>query len=185
MALKFSKTHYIVIGLLALFTLVLVLVLGKGLKLNPTSMENAQKGLPPKDSSVKVIQTADILDDKVPLSLNSLLGKPLILNFWASWCVSCREEARVLEQFWKEHKSEILVVGIAVQDTPEDAAAFMKEAGKTYPIAIDESGMAGINYGVTGVPETFFISRGGMILDKIAGPVSKEDLEARLKDLEK
>jgi len=185
MAFKFGKKHYIVIGLLASFTLILVLVLGKGLKLSPNKAENAQKGLPAKDSTLTVLQSSGLINEKAPINLSSLMGKPMILNFWASWCVGCREEAKILEQFWKEHKQDVLVVGVAVQDTPEDAMGFVTEMGKTYPILLDESGLAGINYGVTGVPETFFISRGGMILDKIAGPLTQQDLELHLKDLEK
>lgn len=111
------------------------------------------------------------------VNLADFKGKPVILNFWASWCTSCREEAEMLETFWQmSRETGIQVIGIAVQDTPEAAIEFARKAGKTFPLGIDESGKVGLDYGVYGVPETFFIDASGVIRYKEAGPVTREVL---------
>jgi cytochrome c biogenesis protein CcmG/thiol:disulfide interchange protein DsbE len=97
----------------------------------------------------------------------------LILNFWASWCVSCRTEAHELESFWKAYRDQgVKVVGIAIQDEQEAAKKFAQYYGKTYILGLDEDGKAAIDYGVSGVPETFLIDRDGVIRHKEIGPVS-------------
>lgn len=105
--------------------------------------------------------------------LEHFRGKPVILNFWASWCVSCRAEAHELETFWKKAKGDgVYVVGVAIQDEKAAALDFAAKYGKTYILGLDVDGSAAINYGVTGVPETFFIGEDGQIKDKIMGPVT-------------
>lgn len=116
--------------------------------------------------------------DAKGFSLADFKGRPLILNFWASWCYSCREEARDFEAFWQRYKDKgIIVAGIAIQDSPEAALQFAKTYGKTYLLGLDsEDGKAAIDYGVTGVPETFIIDRNGVVLHKEAGPMTSEKL---------
>lgn len=113
-------------------------------------------------------------------TLEDLKGKPVVLNFWASWCVSCREEARELERFHQEYKNEVVVVGIAIQDERAAAEKFAHYFGKTYIIGLDEDGKASIDYGVSGVPETFLIDRNGIIRHKEIGPVSASMLKQLL-----
>ena len=103
-------------------------------------------------------------------------GRPVVLNFWASWCVSCRQEAVELEKFWQAHKDQVLVVGIAIQDSAEDSKRFAAYFGKTYAIGLDEDGKAAIDYGVSGVPETFLIDAQGVIRHKEIGPVEATQL---------
>jgi cytochrome c biogenesis protein CcmG/thiol:disulfide interchange protein DsbE len=112
--------------------------------------------------------------------LEDFKGKPLVLNFWASWCVSCREEARELERFHQQYKSDVMVVGIAIQDEKDAAEKFAQYFGKTYILGLDEDGKASIDYGVSGVPETFLIDRNGVIRHKEIGPVSVAMLKGLL-----
>lgn len=172
-----SKSHYIVIGILVLFTLIILSVMGKGLFLSPNTTESALVGKQAKPFQVSVLDGANLLSGKSEVSLNDFAGKTLVINFWASWCESCREEAREFEAFWQAYSSEVTVLGVAIQDTPEEALSFAKAYGKTYPIALDISGKAGIDYGVTGVPETFIIDSTGKIANKVNGPVTKVELE--------
>ncbi len=120
--------------------------------------------------------------DKQKISLSQFQGKPVILNFWASWCVSCREEARILEATYEKWKDKGAVfIGVAINDTPEDAAAFIKKYGKTYLLGLDdEKGSIALNYGVTAVPETFLINEQGVVIDKIIGPVTEKQLDTFL-----
>ena len=99
-----------------------------------------------------------------------------MLNFWASWCYSCRAEAVDFERFWKE-RQDIAVVGIAIQDTVEAAKAFAAQYGKTYILGLDTDGKIALDYGVTGVPETFFINANGVIVHKETGPVTEKMLQ--------
>lgn len=175
-----SRRHRIITLTIAALALGVIAVLIKGLTLNPSIVSSALIGKPALDFEVEVLEGAAWLPklngNKVKLS--DLHGKPIILNFWASWCVSCREEAAEMEKFWKKYRDRgILVLGVAIQDTPEAAREFAKEHGKTYPIALDLSGKTTIDYGVYGVPESFFIDENGIIIHKEAGPVTFQLLE--------
>lgn len=83
------------------------------------------------------------------ISLESLRGKVVFLNFWASWCVPCRAEARTLEVAWLKYRDQgVVFVGVDIQDKEQDAREFLREFGITYPNARDASGRAAIDYGV-------------------------------------
>lgn len=178
-----SKKHFWISAVLISCVLLLLGLLMKGLTLNPQNVASTLIDKPAIDFSTDLLQGASWIGkgDGKSIRLEDLRGKPLILNFWASWCVSCREEAQYFEAFWQRHREEgIMVVGIAIQDTVEAANQFAKMYGKTYPLGLDLSGKATIDYGVYGVPETFFIDRNGMIRHKEAGPMSVELLESKL-----
>lgn len=181
--MKFSTKHVLISGALISFCAIVVIILGQGLKTDPNKSANALQGLPAKAFSVDIIQTAESLDftGRKDINLDDFKGKPLVLNFWASWCVSCRAEAHQIEKFWKQYGPRgIQVVGIAIQDSPEAANGFIRQFGKTYTIGLDTDGKAGINYGVTGVPETFFIDPKGVIRHKESGPVNMKILQEKL-----
>jgi len=106
------------------------------------------------------------------LSLEDLRGKAVFLNFWASWCLPCREEARDLEAAWQKAKDKNLVfVGVALQDTDKNAQEFLKEFNITYPNGKDESGKIAVDYGTWGIPESFFIDPQGRITYKHVGGI--------------
>ncbi|MHB8620117.1 MAG: TlpA disulfide reductase family protein [Chloroflexota bacterium] len=106
------------------------------------------------------------------VQLSSFKGHPVLVNFWASWCIPCRQEAPTLEQTWQTYKGRgVMFVGVDVWDKQADAQAFVKQFGITYPIAVDADGKVAIDYGVRGVPETFFIDRAGRLRSKYVGPV--------------
>ena len=121
------------------------------------------------------------LFDGRTVNLNDLQGKAVLLNFWASWCVPCRAEARALEAAWQKYKDrDVVFLGVNIQDKEEDARAFMKEFGITYLNGHDESGKIAIDYGVWGIPETFFIDPPGRITYKHAGELRAPIIEAKL-----
>jgi cytochrome c biogenesis protein CcmG/thiol:disulfide interchange protein DsbE len=110
------------------------------------------------------------LFDGQTLELEALRGKVVFLNFWASWCPPCRAEARMLEAAWQQYKDrDVVFLGVDTQDTEEDARAFIREFGITYPNGRDASGRIPIDYGVWGLPETFIIDRQGRITYKHVG----------------
>ena len=99
-------------------------------------------------------------------------GRPVVLNFWASWCTVCVEEAADLERLHRESGDDLLVLGIAIQDAPADARRFAKRHGMSYPILLDPQGRSGIDYGMLGVPETFLIDRRGIVRHRFIGAVT-------------
>jgi cytochrome c biogenesis protein CcmG/thiol:disulfide interchange protein DsbE len=123
--------------------------------------------------------TLDRLDGDGKLSLASFRGKAVILNFWASWCVPCKEESPRLQDFWERNRSKgVVVVGIDAQDFDFDARRFVDRYGLTYPILRDKHGSTLGHYGISGFPETWFVDRRGRLVGKhIEGPVSDEELE--------
>ncbi|MEX2552159.1 MAG: TlpA disulfide reductase family protein [Actinomycetota bacterium] len=95
------------------------------------------------------------------LSSGQLKGRVVVFNFWASWCVPCREEAPALEAAWNKYRGDgLMLVGVNVQDSVEDAKAFVEEFGLTYPIVRDTDLKLWTRLGVRGLPETFFVDRG-------------------------
>jgi cytochrome c biogenesis protein CcmG/thiol:disulfide interchange protein DsbE len=112
-----------------------------------------------------------------------LAGQPAVVNFWASWCPPCKEEAPHLEQVWQEYKDRgIVFLGIDVQDNDDDAKAFIGKYGITYPNGPDKADIA-LNFGMLAVPETFFIDREGQIVGKFAGAINSEQLRTFVEEL--
>lgn len=153
-------------------------VLWRGLNSDPNKVPSALINKEALGFQVKWLQGQEHMLAPRPegFSLSDFKGRPMILNFWASWCYSCQSEASDFEAFWQRYKNKgIVVAGIAIQDTPEAALGFAHKYGKTYILGLDaEDGKAAIDYGVTGVPETFFIDKEGRVIHKEAGPVSTE-----------
>lgn len=113
------------------------------------------------------------LDGEGALDLASLRGKVVVINFWASWCIPCREEAKALEATWQRYKDwGVVVLGVNVQDLVPEAQRFLKETRTTFPVIRDKDNTIYRAYGLTGVPETFFVDRQGRIVRKFPGAVT-------------
>lgn len=104
------------------------------------------------------------------LRLSALRGRFVILNFWASWCIPCKDEAPLLERAWRQYRDQgLVVVGVNIQDLEPEARNFIRETKTTYLEVRDRDGSVSRAYGTTGVPETFFINREGRIVRKFPG----------------
>lgn len=114
------------------------------------------------------------------VALGELRGTPVVLNFWASWCVPCQEEASTLERAWRTQARPrgALFLGLDMQDVTTDARAFVRHYAIDYPNVRDPTNDVARTYGVTGVPETFFISATGQIVGHIIGASSTAQLIA-------
>lgn len=113
--------------------------------------------------------------------LADLKGKPVVVNFWASWCDSCTMEMPTLQHAYEQYAAKgIVFVGLAYDDTAHNGMPFLQKYGITYPSGPDASGEISVAYGVTGVPETVFIGRDGKIVSKIPAAVDDSSLASGL-----
>jgi cytochrome c biogenesis protein CcmG, thiol:disulfide interchange protein DsbE len=107
-----------------------------------------------------------------PVSLESLHGKPVVINFWATWCVPCFQEHPVLVESARSLR-DVQFLGIVYEDEEDRTGEFLRERGASYPSLMDKDGRTAIAYGVFGVPETFFIDPEGRIVEKYVGPLDR------------
>jgi cytochrome c biogenesis protein CcmG/thiol:disulfide interchange protein DsbE len=112
----------------------------------------------------------------------SLDGKAQVVNFWASWCVPCREEAPLLEQAAQRFAPKLVVLGIDHQDFAGDARGFVRRHGLTYPAVFDRGDKLYTKYGLTGVPETFCADRRGRVVAHVPGAVTRDTLDQCIQD---
>jgi cytochrome c biogenesis protein CcmG/thiol:disulfide interchange protein DsbE len=124
------------------------------------------------------------VDGERTVSLESLRGKPAVINFWATWCVPCYQEHPALNGAAQALAGEVQFLGIVYEDEPARVGAFLRERGNAYPSLLDEGGRMAIAYGVYGVPETYFLDGAGRIVEKYVGPLDPETI-ARLVTLAK
>lgn len=158
---------------LALF-LILVVFLWVGLRLNPREVPSPLIG-----KAAPEFELTDIHDPSRHFSSREMLGKVWLLNVYASWCESCRDEHPLLVEF--SGKQIVPIIGLDYKDRPEDARKWLDRMGNPYQLSVsDLDGRVGINYGVYGVPETYVIDKTGIIRDKIIGPVTVRSINERI-----
>ena len=128
--------------------------------------------------------TLSLIGTGAELSLAELTGSVVVVNFWASWCEPCHEEAVALETGWRTFKDRgVVFVGINFKDVPEKALDFMDTYDITYPNGPDSYGRISGSYRTTGVPETFFIGRDGIVAERDVGAITEDRLAATLERL--
>lgn len=116
------------------------------------------------------------------VSLEDLLGKGLVLNFWGSWCGPCRTEMPLLESAYRSYRGRLTFVGIDCDDTRSAALAFLAHVHVTYEALFDPQETVASSYGLYGLPTTVFISRDGKMLGRHVGQLDASTLEAALKE---
>ena len=118
------------------------------------------------------------------LRLSSLKGKPVILNFWASWCPPCNAETPLLQTTWQHYQTEgVAFIGIDYQDQQQEAQQFLQKYHVTYPTGPDSSGSISVDFGVSNVPATVFIDRSGVVVRVHLGQVDAKTLDAEIQQL--
>lgn len=163
--------------------LLLVLFLPPTLNLLDSSQGWAQAGRG-QGINYKLVPNLEPMKDQTPtpdfslpdpagkkLALKNFRGKIVFLNFWASWCVPCREEMPAMERLYQEFKKrEFAILAVNVKDNRKDALAFIKELKLTYPVVFDPDGQVGLLYGAWGLPTTYLIGPKGEGLARVWGP---------------
>lgn len=123
-----------------------------------------------------------LLEGEGEIDLVSLRGQAVVVNFWASWCVPCRNEAPLLESAWRSWGERgVAFVGVNAQDFVGDARAFVKRYGITYPNVHDGPGETLGRFGITGFPETYFIDADGRIVSRVPAEIDADALEANIR----
>lgn len=121
--------------------------------------------------------------DGTTARLATYRGRWVLVNFFATWCVPCRQEHPDLIAFDERHRAigDAVVVGVVYDDTPSAVTRFRKELGGDWPMLIDERGRIALEFGVRGIPESFLISPSGVVTSRIVGGVDDDDLEGLLR----
>ncbi len=137
----------------------------------------------PRSSGVAPDFTIESYDGRT-VALSKLRGQVLIVNFWASWCLPCREEAAYLEQTWRKYKDKgVMFVGVDWVDTPTNALAYIKEFDITYPNGPDLGTKIAQAYRIQGVPETYYVDKRGMLRGVHIGPLKSPELDQKIDEL--
>jgi len=156
---------------------VLVLFLGKGLDLNPKEVPS-----PLIDKAAPSFVLPQLYDASQTFSPKEMLGQVWMLNVWASWCVSCRQEHPILNDLAR--RQLVPIYGLNYKDQRADAMGWLRNLGDPYTKSIsDIDGRVGMDYGVYGVPETYVIDKEGVIRYKQIGPVTVDALKIKIMPL--
>ena len=176
-AARRSTLGFWVVAVAGLLVVVLGVVFSSRFGTDPQLTASPLIGKPVPDITLPYLE----FDDDV--SLADLEGDIAVINFWASWCLSCRvEHEALLETAAAYEEFDVTFVGIQVQDRVDDGIEFLSELGRgePYVYAVDDRSRASLEFGLLGVPETFFVDRDGTIVGKVSGPVNAQLLTETL-----
>ncbi|MBK7860223.1 MAG: redoxin domain-containing protein [Archangiaceae bacterium] len=126
---------------------------------------------------IKRLDTGETIDSA------ALKGQPMVLNFWATWCGPCKGEHPVLNWAAAKYKGRVAFYGIVVESEEEATRKWLAEHGEGFPQLYDPKSTIAVDYGITGVPETYFIDKAGTIKSKYANPMDPQTMEARLAEI--
>jgi len=160
------------IGILIAAALVVILFVGLGK--DPAAIRSPLVGKPAPAFALREVGTNNTID------IAQYRGKPLIINFWATWCGPCWEEHPILVANARMLQPNVQFLGVVFQDKEDKILGFLQQRGTAYPTVVDDRGKTAIAYGVGGVPETYFLDANGVIRAKFAGPMSGDVIQANL-----
>jgi cytochrome c biogenesis protein CcmG, thiol:disulfide interchange protein DsbE len=169
-----------IIGVIAALLVVafMVVVLAKGFGNDPHAVPFLLTGKPAPDFTVKR------LDAEGVASLKDYRGKPVVLNFWATWCGPCKMEQPTLDFMSDKYRGQVQFIGVVFEDSEENTRKFLKDYGSTYVHLYDPNSTVHVDYGASGVPETYFISKEGIIVRRVPVPiVDPEEFEKYLQEI--
>ncbi len=123
------------------------------------------------------------LDTNETVKLSQFAGKPVVLNFWATWCGPCAMEHPNLEWAARKYADQVVFLGIVFEDTEANTKRFLADKGWSFTQLFDPKSTIAVDYAVSGVPETYFINRAGVIVGKYAAPINRTILDERIAEI--
>lgn len=150
------------VALVALVVVPLIWVLAMGFGRDPHAVPSVLENRPAPSFTLQT------LDGKT-VSLEAFRGRPVVINFWSSWCEPCKAEHQTLLSSARAYGERVQFLGIVYQDTPENAEMYLRRRGSAFPQLLDPDSRIAIDYGVAGVPESFFVDANGVIRRKHTG----------------
>lgn len=164
--------------LLAAASVALLFVLVKGFGRDPHAVPFLLEGKPAPTFNIKDLSTGE------RVTMDRFKGRPMVINFWASWCGPCAEEAPVLDWGARNFGRDVAFLGVVFEDTEEAAKeAITAQHLNFFPQYMDPLSKMAVDYGASGVPETYFVDASGIIRNKFVGPIDPDTLRQRIHDL--
>ena len=162
-----------------------IALLGFGMTRDPRAIPSPLPGRDAPAFALPVLARGDVATAPDTVVLAAYRGKAVVLNFWASWCLACRSEHAALSTIAAAYRdSGVYFFGVTYNDRPESSKRWIAEmGGQSYPSLFDPGARTAIDYGLYGVPETFFIAPDGRVAYKHVGPVTEEMLVQRIAEL--
>jgi cytochrome c biogenesis protein CcmG, thiol:disulfide interchange protein DsbE len=174
----------VTVAIVALVAGALVAVLGDGSESGGATRTGSVAGPGGEVGAAAPDFQLPALDGGGDVRLSDFRGRPVIVNFWASWCNPCREEFPLLKQALREHSaSRLAVVGVTYQDIPSDSRDFVEKQASTWPQGVDDGGAVAKAFGVRAIPLSFFVDADGTIVARIFGFTSEAALADPLEKL--
>ena len=158
--------HKVVSGSIAVFAAAIIAV----------SLATSPKAAPPADPVAAGFSMTSLNEPGQHVSLSQYKGKPVIVNFWASWCTDCQTETPLLASWYKEQHGRTDLVGLDENDPSAKALTFAHAKGITYPVGFDPLTIAAGAYGVDALPQTFFLNADHRVVERVFGAVTKAEL---------
>jgi cytochrome c biogenesis protein CcmG, thiol:disulfide interchange protein DsbE len=152
-----------------------VVLLAYGMTLDPRSLPSTMPGKAAPDFALQVMESMDAPGGPITATREGHRGEVVVLNFWASWCLACRSEHAALSSIASVYEGKgVQFYGVLYNDVPKSAQRYIRDmGGQSYPTLLDPGSRTAIDYGLYGVPETFFIDRNGTVAYKHVGPVDE------------
>ena len=166
-----NRRRLVIFGALGALAALLLVIFYLAFGTDPHSVPFGMKGKPAP--GFKMVR----LDTGEEVSLDQFKGRPVVINFWATWCGPCKAEHPTLHWAYEKYKDQASFIGIVFEDTEDSTKKFLRENGESFPQLFDRKSTVAVDYAVTGVPETYFIDKNGIIVDKYPYPISQAAFE--------